>query len=194
MKYLFILFTFISVFACIYMPMKSSFNASESSGTLYTIAKGSHRSNKLSWQKHQIKRLDFKFTFDSTAIYKTHNEVNQGDINKLYGLSDNDFHHRNSARFGWRWYNDQLEIWAYCYNNGKRVYQKIGEASLNQPHQAALKFNKNKYIFQLNDTTVEMERSSVEPIATGYKLLPYFGGNEKAPHKITIRIEEIVSM
>lgn len=158
----------------------------------YILKKGRHRVNIFSWQKHQLARLDFNFQFDSTAIYATKEPSNQGDINKLYGFSDgNDFHHKNSARFGWRWYNDQLEIWAYCYNDGARIFKKLGAVDLYKNHKASIGFTTDHYIFKLNDTTVRMKRSASEQPASGYKLLPYFGGNEKAPHAIRIKIEEL---
>lgn len=49
----------------------------------------------------------------------------------------------------------------------------------------------NEYIFSVNGNTITMPRTSTTLQATGYKLFPYFGGNELAPHDIFIRIKEL---
>ena len=158
----------------------------------YLIQSGHHYSTKTSFQKAELKNLNFRFMFDSTAIYKTKDPANQGDINKLYGLSDcGDFHHQNSARFGWRWYNNALEIWAYAYHDGKRKYQFLQTIAIKKFYDGRISFENGKYIFQLDDTQCNLTRSC-DSLAYGYKLYPYFGGDETAPNDIRIYIEDIV--
>lgn len=71
--------------------------------------------------------LKFVVKFDSSAIYNTVDPSNQYDINKLYGFSDNDsLHQRYSARFGWRWSDNALRIFAYVYNSGVRSSKELG--------------------------------------------------------------------
>jgi hypothetical protein len=156
----------------------------------YTILTGEHHAT-LTYEATELEHMKFKALFDSSAIYQTTDPVNQADINKLYGVSDcNSYHHTNSARFGWRWYEEKLEIWAYCYENGERKSAFVDTVSLNQFHEYKISFEKNKYVFQLNNKVVEMPRMC-EDKALGYKLFPYFGGDEAAPKNISIWIEEL---
>lgn len=156
----------------------------------YVIQEGEHHST-LSFESIELDSLKFKVLFDSSAIYQTLERENQGDLNKLYGLSDcNSYHHTNSARFAWRWYQDKLEIWAYTYLNGERQFQFIENVSLDKFYECEIVFTDKKYLFRLNDKIVEMPRSCSAK-AVGYKLFPYFGGDEAAPKDIRIWIEEL---
>src|SRR5690606_17551586 len=77
---------------------------------LYLIPKGSHYCNNNTLKAVRTAALRFEVTFDASAIYTSTSAANQTDINKLYGVSDcGTLHHTNSARFGWRWYNNRLE-------------------------------------------------------------------------------------
>ena len=158
---------------------------------IYLIKAGNHDiDGHRSIARKRIDTLRFSFSFDSTAIYRTKSPQNQGDINKLYGLSDcEDHHHTNSARFGWRWTGENLEVLAYCYLNGERKWALIDVVELNDLNNAAIFFSDQQYIFKLNDTTLSMPRSC-SARAIGYQLYPYFGGDETAPQDIRIFIED----
>jgi hypothetical protein len=159
--------------------------------THYLIAKGGHDANQLPSLKEKIGELKFQAKFDSTAIYTSQKANNQADINKLYGLSDcNSLHQVNSARFGWRWYNGQLQILAYTYNNKVRDFKLIGTASINAYHQYKIEFTATSYIFTLDNNTVTLPRNCSGK-ASGYKLYPYFGGDEVAPHDVSIWIKDL---
>jgi hypothetical protein len=94
--------------------------------TTYTIFQGQQYSDKNTYLPVNLTELKFKVKFDSSAIYQTVASYNQGDINKLYGFSDNNLaHHNYSARFGRRWYNNALEIFAYNYNNSIVSLKKL---------------------------------------------------------------------
>ncbi len=166
-------------------PEKSA----EGSTTTYMIKKGRHSSTS-KVTAMEASQMVFTATFDSSAIYKTTNTSNQADINKLYGISDcGTHHHQNSARFGWRWYNNQLEILAYSYENGERNFKFITSVALNKEYTYTLETTADAYVFKLDGKTVSTERSC-EGAASGYKLFPYFGGNEKAPHDIKVLIRD----
>ncbi len=57
--------------------------------TTYTIKQGEHYCDGSALLNVEYEALNFIVKFDSSAIYKTKNAVNQADINKLYGFSDN---------------------------------------------------------------------------------------------------------
>jgi len=155
-----------------------------------TIPKGSHSA----FQKAQLlQSRTFKFVavFDHTAIYESSSEENQHDANKLLGFSDcNSHHHQNSARFGWRWLDDKLEILAYSYANGERFIEPIIEVGLNEPHEYKIQIRKDHYEFSVDGVVLsKMERYQRCNVGVYYMLFPYFGGDDKAPHDITIQFQ-----
>jgi hypothetical protein len=118
--------------------------------------------------------------------------MNQGDINKLYGFTDcNSAVHENSARFGWRWQNDQLELFAYCYYDGKIQKKLLSSAKLGEEICCMIKISESSYIFQVNELPVDtiLRGCSCDSLSK-FRCYPYFGGTESAPHDITIRIKE----
>jgi hypothetical protein len=157
----------------------------------FRIRKGEHDSNHLPAFKQDVPSLKFQAKFDSSAIYRTSVSKNQADINKLYGLSDcNSPHQENSARFGWRWHDNELQILAYTYTNKVRSYKLLGFASLNAFHSYEIEFTKDEYVFSFDDKTVTLPRSCPGN-ANGYRLYPYFGGDEVAPHDVVIWIKDL---
>lgn len=157
----------------------------------YIIKKGNNYSDGNAVSLGSRSFLRFKAILDSSCIYQTVLPANQEDINKLFGFSDcMSHHHTNSARFGWNWDNGALRIHAYCYADGKRAYKEIGTVKVNEEFDCSLTLQPKKYIFSLNGKTVEMDRGCDNDKATGYKLYPYFGGNEPAPQDIYIKIKE----
>jgi hypothetical protein len=112
------------------------------------------------------------------------------DINKLIGFSDCNTHHQvNSARFGWNWMEGKLHLYAYCYNNGERSYKTLTTVPLGASQHLKMYLADNNYIFQVNGKNDTMPRSCSSNTIAGYKLLPYFGGDEPAPHTVKIRIK-----
>jgi len=159
---------------------------------LFVIPKGEHYCN-YKVEALQENELSFMAILDSTMTYTSVEPINQHDINKLYGFSDcNDQHHENSARFGWRWLNDTMEIHAYFYQNGIRSSILLGSVALNEPHFYSINLLPNVYSFQLDDNPpVMVDRMNSCDKGFYYKLFPYFGGDERAPHDIVIRIKEL---
>ena len=140
-----------------------------------------------------IARLHFYAVFDSTAIYTTDTASNQYDINKLYGFADNNVfdHHKFSARFGWNWNKGALRLLAYVYNNGEVSNKPLGTIAIGKQADCTIIIKGSQYQFVLNGITTVMPRASTTATAIGYKLYPYFGGTETAPHQININIKEI---
>jgi hypothetical protein len=158
----------------------------------YVIPSGKHESKQSSYKVMEIQKLKFKVKFDSSAMYTTISPGNQADINKLYGVADCEtLHQSNSARFGWRWYNNKLEIHGYTYKGGTRHSIFIDSVPLNEFHEYEIIFNDEEYQFRLDSKTATLPRSC-KGVAKGYQLYPYFGGDETAPHAVTIWIEELI--
>lgn len=157
---------------------------------LFQIDGGDH-SSTIAYRSFSGKKLTFEALFDSTAIYTTADPANQADINKLYGFSDcSSHHHTNSARFGWRWYNSEMQIFAYAYNEGERTSKYLATVPLNEKRVYNILVEDDSYIFQLNGKEVKINRSCSGE-ANGYKLYPYFGGDETAPKDIQVWLKEV---
>lgn len=158
----------------------------------YTIEKGAQYCDQNGFKNVQYDTLSFKVKFDSSAIYQTVNPNNQTDINKLFGFSDNNAaHHDFSARFGWNWSNNALRLFGYIYNNGVMSFKELGQIAIGTENNCVLKVSGDTYIFTLNGQSVTMPRASTTAKGQGYKLYPYFGGDETAPHNIEIWIKEL---
>ncbi len=156
---------------------------------IFLIKKGSHYST------HAIEMLEsdvlsFTAEFDESAIYTTRDPIQQFSTNKLMGFSDcNCHHHENSARFGWQWLDGQLEIWAYTYVYGENIEAFVGVVPINEPKEYYIQITDETYIFKLEGfPAVEMERGKKCDIGVYYMLWPYFGGQETAPHDISIKV------
>ncbi|MEJ7913177.1 MAG: hypothetical protein WKF70_08485, partial [Chitinophagaceae bacterium] len=79
--------------------------------TKFTLKKGQHFADVNQLKNVDIAEMKFSVLFDSSAVYTSIQPINQLDINKLYGFSDNKAnHHQFSARIGWRWSNNALRL------------------------------------------------------------------------------------
>ncbi len=160
--------------------------------TKYTIEKGKQFCNNNLYVTTSYSELKFIAKFDSSAVYTTADRDNQDDINKLYGFSDNNtVHHQFSARFGWRWSNNALRLFGYIYNNGENESKELGTVAIGKENDCAIIVTATAYQFLLNGKTDSLPRKSKTLKAEGYKLYPYFGGDEPAPHLINIFIKEL---
>lgn len=162
----------------------------------YIIKKGDHYSNVTDLPSYYTgKSMKFKAMFDESAIYDLGNE-NQYDVNKLYGTSDCGSWSptQNSARFGWVWnlQTKKLEIYGFVHVNGKFDFTLIDHADLNQvfDYELTLSEDGSQYIFNFRGKTISMNRGCSKSEMSGFKLKPYFGGNEVAPHDVLIKIED----
>lgn len=159
----------------------------------FFIPKGDHYSFPKLSENLQSEKLEFQARFNESAKYDFGDLSIQSDKNKLMGFCDcNSLPHDNSARFAWQWYNNRLEIYAYCYVNGARQEQFIGVVGINEYSHYEISISGNQYIFRLNDQApVYMKRGSSCSTGFYFKLWPYFGGHVAAPHDVTIDIKTI---
>ncbi len=157
---------------------------------LFITKKGEHYSTPRMVQSLQTSKLSFDAIFDCTAIYHFEEIEGYDSKNKLLGFSDcNSLHHQNSARFVWQWFDNQLEIHAYCYVDGNRVEEFIGVVNIDQMNHYELSIQGEHYVFKLNDNNpVRIKRGNTCDRGLYYMLWPYFGGSLPAPHDISIRL------
>lgn len=157
----------------------------------FYIPKGDHYAWPKVSESLQMQKISFDARFDSSAIYDFKNGAIQSDKNKLMGFCDcNSLPHDNSARFGWQWFNNRLEIYAYCYVNGTRTEQFAGVVPIGQYNHYEIEISNDQYIFRLNnEPPVYMKRGSTCSSGLYMKLWPYFGGLVPAPHDVVIDIK-----
>jgi hypothetical protein len=158
----------------------------------YVIQQGAHYCDQSAYEPVVYDELNFTVRFDSSAIYQTVKPANQEDINKLYGFSDNNANHEQySARFGWNWSRSALRLYAYVYNDGVRMSQEITAIQIGTEYACTINVSSAHYVFSTDKVRIEMPRESKTSEASGYRLFPYFGGDETAPHEINIWIKEL---
>lgn len=131
--------------------------------------------------------------FDESAIYENTDPSNQGDINKLWGFSDcSSGHHKNSARFGFNWYQGKLRLWGYTYSQGNRSWVELQTLNLNETYKTEIYLKDNEYVFMINDIIVGTQpRGCSGNGGIKYRLGPYFGGDERSPHDMAIYLKRI---
>lgn len=138
--------------------------------------------------------IDIVVMFDESAQYTLEVASDQADINKLTGFSDCTQHHQSeSARIGWRWFNDELQLLAYTYREGNLSFQLMGAVPLNTEINLSIRMTED--IYQYSGTglqSVIMDRTSDCESGENYWLWPYFGGDQPAPHEVTIRLKRTV--
>ena len=140
-------------------------------------------------------RYDYDIIFTKSCRYNLQNE-DQLDVNKLFGIGYFPSHHKNSVRFGWRYdlNKEKIEILSYYYKDKKRSFDHLCFVDIGDLYSFSLTIT-DKYhelIVASKYPTNYPEYYKVEipviPKSIGYLLRPYFGGNQKAPQDITIKI------
>lgn len=114
----------------------------------YRILKGSHYCDKTSITPFAGKSMSFNVKFDSSAMYSCTDPANQNDINKLVGFTEGSDNHKNSARIGWSWNNNALQLYAYAYVDGERISEHISAVSIDVPISISISINENKYLLR----------------------------------------------
>lgn len=156
----------------------------------YKIRKNRHRSV---CRVKATKKSNFKLQviFDETAYYKSKDPINQYDINKLWGINDCGEHHMNcSIRFGWRYVEQNLELFWFKHEGGKFIFEKIKNIEINKPINLEIAILEGYYVITVDKISKYVSRPCSGDYMK-YKLYPYFGGDEKAPHDINIKIKEM---
>jgi hypothetical protein len=160
--------------------------------TEYLIHAKQHYAVNNTYDVINKKELHFMAIFDSSCIYTSYNPENVYDINKLYGFSDcGSLHHENSARVGWLWNGKMIELYGYCYVDSVRKSILLGTTPIGVSAELTINVQPNQYQFTYKGTTIRMPRHCTGPSIQGYRLLPYFGGDETAPHDVHVFIKDL---
>ena len=179
--------------ACSKEDLLKTFSKASKTGEerTFLIKNGNHSAEGNSVEMLSRNFLNCQVQFDSSAIYESLNTSNQADVNKLFGFSDCDTHHQeNSARMGWAWSGKGLVLYAYAYVNKERLIKMLATVSLYQPINCSIRAEGNQYYFRVNNLVDSLPRHCSDYNGSRYRLYPYFGGDETAPHDIRIKIKE----
>ena len=185
MKKLFLLFSIALLVGCNEAPI-----VDDDGFELFTIRAGQHSSISRN-EAFTGSGIDITAAFDETAIYTLEETKDQADINKLIGFSDCTQHHQSeSARIGWRWFNNELQILAYAYLEGDLNFELMGAIPLNSEIDMSIRATSNVYEFSGSGLqTVTLQRTSDCEAGENYWLWPYFGGDQVAPNDVNIKIK-----
>jgi hypothetical protein len=156
----------------------------------FTIFKGMHRAWPLRLgffaNKRSIKKA---VTFSENCRYTGLGD-DQLDMNKLYGLSYTWSPHGESARFSWRYSEgiQKIVLGAYCYVNGDRINTPLRSVQIGDTVILEIRIEGGRYWFyadgKLLHTVPFTHRKKY-----AYPLGLFFGGNRKAPHKMTAALK-----
>jgi hypothetical protein len=108
-------------------------------------------------------------------------------------------HHAESARFGWRYnpYTNKIALDAYCYVGGERIIRPVCEVPLNREVHLEIYVSPREYFFGVCDPLNIWRTAACVRVARshkkkwGYALGPYFGGQNTAPHDISITLKNL---
>src|SRR5688500_2656034 len=141
----------------------------------FLIRQGEHYSSPRLMETMDSRAIKFKATFDGSARYTLDDASMQMNKNKLMGFSDcSSLHHENSARFGWQWLNEQLEIYAYCYVDSVRVEEFLQTIDINEENLYEITKTDEQYIFYINgERKTAISRSGDCESGVSYVLYPY---------------------
>lgn len=159
-----------------------------------TILYGFHRPIQLippclkfiSWKKEFMISKIVVFTDSCRYIL---DKGDQHDWNKLFGFFYGIFGiHKNSVRFVWRYdpIMDKIEIAAYYYSDGQRIYTIVKIVDINTPVVLTISRIKESIMMSCDGIIKDGMKIQSNKLAFGCGL--YFGGNRRAPQNITIKM------
>lgn len=164
----------------------------------FRIPRGKHRARpwrfNFWWRKSSFA---WAVKFTESCRYDLGNN-DQGDTNKLVGIGYLPGHHKDSARFGWRYRANlkSVELLAYCYVNGRREIKGICLCEIGKGYRIRLQVLAGSYSFDAYEPNPVKESGMVtvqyyHKRKFKYRLGTYFGGNQKAPHEMKIEIKKV---
>jgi len=139
----------------------------------------------------------WKVKFTESCRYDLQSQ-DQFDTNKLIGIGYLPGHHKESARFGWRYDTvaGLIALDAYCYVRGQRVIKHIAWCEIGKEYRLRLKVLDTSYYFDVYEPDavkangiVTVEHFHEKKLK--YRLGVFFGGNKVAPHEIKIELEKL---
>ncbi|MDP1621361.1 MAG: hypothetical protein Q8M08_03390 [Bacteroidales bacterium] len=166
----------------------------------YRIKKGNHyasisifeRIGAIGWK---INTLSLRFVFRKECWWAPPRNQDDYDLNKLAGIGFGTNHHNNSVRLAWvpDFVNEgMINLYGYTYDEKKEDPRAtsvfIKSVHVQDTITGKIECKDNGYFITVNDVTVRMDNINRDPNLC-FKLFPYLGGNNTAPHDMTIELE-----
>jgi hypothetical protein len=148
----------------------------------YVVPQGKHSSKGL----RILPRRPMSFAFKVTESFRHPDSALS--VSKIFGYADGWHHHQNSFRVGIR-YNpgaDNVDIYAYYYNNGTRRANVIGSCDFDELVVMKMSWTKELYALEFNGRWIYFNR---EGCMRTYPLFPYYGGQVPAPRDVIIFLD-----
>lgn len=140
-----------------------------------------------------IKSIRIFIKPDSNFKFK-HRNINDNDSNKLFGISFGLNHHKNSIRITAVWDEDTILYKLYYYNNGVRTILNLFNDDITSVNDFHIKLNRKGNYFTIKSTNyfqfIEYDFNNISKWS--YLLGFYFGGNNTAPHKMSVKLVWII--
>lgn len=164
----------------------------------FLIEKGKHSAKGWNVGLTLSRKLSFRAKLDDSCLYHF-GDVDDYDINKLFGFSTTWFHHKQSARVGWRCSGNKFDIVTYSYNNGVRSIKDsdlLGTVEPGEVFYCTIEDTESEYIYTFQKGFDEHILTRSDPKKKDwfffhYLLFPYFGGNRVAPYDMSIYIDKL---
>jgi hypothetical protein len=161
---------------------------------LFCIKKGKHSSG-FHFGLTFTKKIAFKAMFDKSCLYNL-KSIDNYDINKLFGFSTTHYHHRQSARVGWRCLDgENIQIVTYSYKDGLfHREQVLGTVKPGEEFLCSIEDVEDYYIYRFtkgNEDVVVKDEKMPDWFLFHYLLWPYFGGNNPAPHDMKLYLKRV---
>ena len=160
----------------------------------YTIKKGFHASTPFGF-KPLIRSVQGNAYFDKAfASYELIPANEQGDWNKLTGITFNPLvRNSNAIMIGWRYFEGKFQFCPYFnYDGGKIIFPKPEEIITFKGDSGNLYFSVDYNKIRIKSDQQEvitMVPSQVKPnYLTSSRVQPWFGGNMAAPKDIKIML------
>jgi hypothetical protein len=142
----------------------------------------------------KINKINLRFSFRKECWWAPPRNTDDLDQNKLAGIGFGTNHHNNSVRLTWvpDFENEgMIRVSGYTYDE-KKEGQKFTIAYITSVHVEEIVTGKIEsrdggYYLTVKDVTIRMENNKADPNLC-FRLFPYFGGNNTAPHDMVIEL------
>jgi len=167
----------------------------------YTIKKGSHSSGFRFCPVISKKQEVMIVKFDWTCAYLIPGK-DQKDWNKLFGWSYL-AHQNNSVRWGWRYtplegvvpravIPNGIQIAPYLHSQGSIIFPKEWiDVPIGKEIELGIHDMNDCFLFTADSQKIIVPYSGIKKFPIGYKLYPYFGGNQTAPHDVSVWMKKV---
>jgi hypothetical protein len=140
------------------------------------------------------KEVSYNVVFTDSCVYNSQVDPNI-NINQLFGMSFG-FHNNDSIHFGWNVVEDKIYTYACFHIHGEYKTIFITTVEKNTEYLMNLRVTKDEYLFSVNTNKGELKEVFYPRLRGrlpfwGYRLWPYFGDIQTAPHNITIKLEKV---